>query len=41
MPTRSAPVGAELAKDDDVHAITDVIGFGILGHGLEAALKSD
>ena len=28
-------IGAELAKDDDVHASTDVTGFGILGHGLE------
>lgn len=33
-------VGAELAKDADVHAITDVTGFGILGHGLEMARGS-
>ncbi len=30
-------VGAELAGDKDVHAITDVTGFGVLGHGLEMA----
>jgi selenide,water dikinase len=30
-------VGAELAQDDDVHAITDVTGFGLLGHALEMA----
>ncbi|MDS9466690.1 selenide, water dikinase SelD [Paracoccus sp. MBLB3053] len=30
-------VGVELAKRADVHAITDVTGFGILGHGLEIA----
>ncbi|ARC38480.1 selenide, water dikinase SelD [Paracoccus yeei] len=30
-------VGADLAKRADVHAITDVTGFGILGHGLEIA----
>lgn len=33
-------IGAELAKDVDVHAITDVTGFGILGHGLEMARGS-
>ena len=33
-------VGADLAKDADVHAITDVTGFGILGHGLEMARGS-
>lgn len=33
-------VGADLAKDTDVHAITDVTGFGILGHGLEMARGS-
>ncbi|MCJ2010565.1 selenide, water dikinase SelD [Methylobacterium sp. J-092] len=30
-------VGTELAADPDVHAITDVTGFGLLGHGLEFA----
>jgi selenide,water dikinase len=33
-------VGAELAQDADVHAITDVTGFGVLGHGLEMARGS-
>lgn len=33
-------VGHELAQDDDVHAITDVTGFGLLGHGLEMARGS-
>jgi selenide,water dikinase len=33
-------IGAELAEDKDVHAITDVTGFGILGHGLEMARGS-
>jgi selenide, water dikinase len=30
-------IGAELAKDRDVHAMTDVTGFGLLRHGLEMA----
>jgi selenide, water dikinase len=30
-------IGAELAKDSDVHAMTDVTGFGLLGHALEMA----
>jgi selenide,water dikinase len=34
-------VGAVLAEDDDVHGITDVTGFGLLGHGLEMARGSD
>lgn len=34
-------VGTELAASADVHAITDVTGFGILGHGLEMARASD
>lgn len=33
-------IGAVLAQDPDVHAITDVTGFGILGHGLEMARGS-
>ncbi|KGJ05813.1 selenophosphate synthase [Paracoccus halophilus] len=35
--TRLNRIGTDLAKRDDVHAITDVTGFGILGHGLEVA----
>jgi selenide,water dikinase len=30
-------VGAVLGQDPDVHAVTDVTGFGLLGHGLELA----
>jgi selenide,water dikinase len=33
-------IGAELGKDEAVHAITDVTGFGILGHALEMARGS-
>src|SRR5262245_59969343 len=33
-------VGAELAQDTDVHAITDVTGFGMLGHAMEMARGS-
>jgi len=33
-------IGAELAKNPQVHAITDVTGFGLLGHGLEMARAS-
>ena len=33
-------IGAELGRDDSVHAITDVTGFGLLGHGLEMARGS-
>jgi selenide,water dikinase len=34
-------IGAQLAKDPAVHAITDVTGFGLLGHALEMARASD
>ena len=30
-------VGHQLAQDPDVHGVTDVTGFGLLGHGLELA----
>lgn len=30
-------IGHVLAQDDDVHGVTDVTGFGLLGHGLELA----
>jgi selenide,water dikinase len=33
-------VGAELGRDPAVHAVTDVTGFGLLGHGLEMARGS-
>ena len=33
-------IGAELGKDKDVHAVTDVTGFGVLGHALELARGS-
>ncbi|MGF6174827.1 selenide, water dikinase SelD [Ensifer sp. 4252] len=33
-------IGSELAADPHVHALTDVTGFGILGHGLEMARAS-
>ncbi len=30
-------IGSTLAQEPDVHAVTDVTGFGLLGHGLEMA----
>jgi selenide,water dikinase len=38
--TRLNRVGAELAQNADVHALTDVTGFGVLGHALEMARGS-
>jgi len=35
--TRLNVIGAELAPMKDVHAMTDVTGFGLLGHALEMA----
>src|SRR5262249_16983034 len=34
-------VGAELAKNPAVHGMTDVTGFGLLGHALEMARGSN
>ena len=33
-------IGSELAQDPNVHAITDVTGFGLIGHALEMARGS-
>ena len=33
-------IGTELAAEGDVHALTDVTGFGVLGHALEVARGS-
>ena len=38
--TRLNRIGPDLATDPAVHAMTDVTGFGILGHGLELARGS-
>jgi selenide,water dikinase len=34
-------IGMELAQDSSVHAVTDVTGFGLLGHALEMARGSN
>ncbi len=39
--TRLNAVGRELGGMDGIHAVTDVTGFGLLGHGLEMARGSD
>ncbi len=39
--TRLNSIGADLAKDPGVHAITDVTGFGLLGHALTMARGSN
>jgi selenide, water dikinase len=39
--TKLNSIGAELARDPAVHAITDVTGFGLLGHALEMARASN
>lgn len=39
--TQLNAIGTDLADDPAVHAITDVTGFGILGHGLEVARGSN
>ncbi|MFK8251003.1 selenide, water dikinase SelD [Ancylobacter terrae] len=38
--TKLNRVGADLAREGAVHAMTDVTGFGILGHALEVARGS-
>ncbi|MDR1854224.1 MAG: selenide, water dikinase SelD [Azoarcus sp.] len=39
--TKLNRIGATLGERDDVHAITDVTGFGLLGHLLEVCRGSD
>jgi selenide,water dikinase len=38
--TQLNAIGADLCARDDVHALTDVTGFGLLGHALEMARGS-
>ncbi|HNQ04245.1 MAG TPA: selenide, water dikinase SelD [Thiobacillaceae bacterium] len=38
--TQANTPGVELGRMEDVHALTDVTGFGLLGHGLELARGS-
>jgi selenide,water dikinase len=38
--TKLNTVGRELSAREDVHALTDVTGFGLLGHGLEVCRGS-
>jgi selenide, water dikinase len=38
--TQLNSIGARLGRQDAVHAVTDVTGFGLLGHGLEMARGS-
>ena len=38
--TRLNTVGTDLGKDADIHAMTDVTGFGLLGHAMEVARGS-
>lgn len=38
--TKLNTIGADLAETDGVHAMTDVTGFGLLGHALEMARGS-
>ena len=33
--TQLNSIGSRFGEDDDVHAVTDVTGFGLLGHALE------
>ena len=41
MATLNAKAGAEVIKTEDVHACTDITGFGLLGHAYEMATGSN